>query len=134
MRIDSTGPSDSVSPESPGSSKASQSEINKEDVIAFNCTQTQEPVTFGKEPKGNRTVKDAMANAGEHLKYVPGLGNVLKGIGNSDEGALNTLSGGLGGVTKTAMTSVEGIVTGGSRNPAQALTNAYVANVHNFDK
>ncbi|WP_313549385.1 hypothetical protein [Pseudomonas sp.] len=131
MRIDSLGPSDGVLPESSGSSRT---EISKEDVIAFNSTQTQEPVTFGKEPKGNRTVKDAIENAGEHLKCVPGLGNVLKGIGNSDEGALNTLFGGLGGVTKTAATSVEGIVTGGSRNPAQALTNAYVANVQNFDK
>ncbi|MBW5413564.1 hypothetical protein [Pseudomonas sp. MAG002Y] len=131
MRIDSLGPSDGVLPESSGSSRT---EISKEDVIAFNSTQTQEPVTFGKEPKGNRTVKDAIENAGEHLKYVPGLGKVLKGIGNSDEGALNTLFGGLGGVTKTAATSVEGIVTGGSRNPAQALTNAYVANVQNFDK
>ncbi|GGM33048.1 hypothetical protein ACFQDN_23340 [Pseudomonas asuensis] len=143
MRIDSTGSSPALPEESAKIPEASplqqQSPAKNDSSIAFSCTQSQQPITFGNEsvkPNENDkgSLKDKIASAGEHLKYVPGLGQVLKGIGNSDAGIGNTIAGGLGGVGEVLKNNVKGAVEGGSLNPQQLLVNAYMANVENFDK
>jgi hypothetical protein len=140
MRIDSTGVSSATPAESaktPETLLQQPLEAKSNGGITFNCTQSQQPISFGNESgkpdEHDNGLKQKIATTGESLKYVPGLGNFLTGIGNSDAGVGNTLAGGLEGIGKTWENNIKGAIEGGSRNPQQALANAYITNVENFD-
>jgi len=66
--------------------------------------------------------------AGKHLWFMPGVSNVLTGIGNSEGGAGGAILGGLGGVVQTWKGAAEGLIGAvgtGKINPASALLGAY---------
>ncbi|MFE8600189.1 polyadenylate binding domain-containing protein [Archangium violaceum] len=66
--------------------------------------------------------------AGKHLWFIPGVSNVLTGIGNSEGGVKGVIEGGLGGVVKTWKGAAEGVIGAlgtGKVNPASALLGAY---------
>jgi hypothetical protein len=140
MRIDSTGVSPATQTESaktPETLPQQTSEAKSNGGITFNLTQSQKPISFGNETakpdEHDNGLKQKIATTGENLKGVPGLGNLLKGIGNSEAGVGNTLAGGLKGIGKTLENSIKGAIEGGSRTPQEALANAYITNVENFD-
>ncbi|WP_239470658.1 hypothetical protein [Archangium violaceum] len=66
--------------------------------------------------------------AGKHLWFLPGVSNVLTGIGNSEGGVKGVIEGGLGGMVKTWKGAAEGVLGAlgtGKVNPASALLGAY---------
>ncbi|AKJ02493.1 hypothetical protein ATI61_108119 [Archangium gephyra] len=66
--------------------------------------------------------------AGKHLWFLPGVSNVLTGIGNSEGGVKGVIEGGLGGMVKTWKGAAEGVIGAlgtGKVNPASALLGAY---------
>lgn len=65
---------------------------------------------------------------GKKLWFIPGLSNVLTGIGDSEGGFLGALKGGFGGVLKTWKGAAEGIfgaLKGGRINPFSMALGAY---------
>lgn len=65
---------------------------------------------------------------GKKLWFIPGLSNVLTGIGNSEGGFLGAVKGGLGGMVQTWKGVAEGVLgafKGGRLNPVSALLGAY---------
>ncbi|WP_395807169.1 hypothetical protein [Archangium minus] len=66
--------------------------------------------------------------AGKKLWFIPGVSNVLTGIGESEGGFLGALEGGLGGVVKTWKGAAEGVfgaLTTGRVNPLSMALGAY---------
>jgi hypothetical protein len=93
----------------------------------------------------NGTNKDnfqwACGEASKALFFIPGLSNVLKGIGDSEGGFLGALKGGLGGVVKTwtncaegVLNSLESVMKGRGLNPATLCFNMYAANIKNNEQ
>jgi hypothetical protein len=69
-----------------------------------------------------------VGEAGKHLWFLPGVSNVLTGIGNSEGGVKGVIEGGLGGMVKTWKGAAEGVIGAlgtGKVNPASALLGAY---------
>ncbi|PTL82112.1 hypothetical protein [Vitiosangium sp. GDMCC 1.1324] len=65
---------------------------------------------------------------GKKIWFIPGLSNVLTGIGNSEGGFLGAVKGGLGGVVKTWKGVAEGVFDAlkfGRINPASMALGAY---------
>ncbi|QRK14061.1 hypothetical protein JQX13_42445 [Archangium violaceum] len=65
---------------------------------------------------------------GKKLWFIPGLSNVLTGIGDSEGGFLGALKGGFGGVLKTWKGVAEGVfgaLKGGRINPFSMALGAY---------
>ncbi len=92
----------------------------------------QLPTTNDTHVKADGSNKDnfqwAMGEAGKALWFVPGVSNVLTGIGNSEGGVGGVLKGAAGGVLNTWKGVAEGVlgaVTTGKVNPASLLVGAY---------
>jgi hypothetical protein len=98
------------------------------------------PTTSDSHVKADGSNKDNFqwfaGEAGKALWFVPGVSNVLTGIGNSEGGALGAIEGGLGGAVKTLKGAAEGVIgslTTGKINPASALLGAYTGALNETD-
>ncbi|WP_236275242.1 hypothetical protein [Pseudomonas congelans] len=81
--------------------------------------------THVKEDGSNRdNLPWAAGEAGKALWMVPGVSNVLTGIGDSDGSVGGMIKGGVEGAANTAKGALEGIVGSGG-NPAAMLVGAY---------
>ncbi|MCM5681516.1 hypothetical protein M8A51_18470 [Schlegelella sp. S2-27] len=72
------------------------------------------------------------SEAGKALFFIPGLSNVLKGIGDSEGGLGGAIKGGFGGVFKTWKNNAEGVgnaIMTGQVNPSALLCEMYKANI-----
>lgn len=92
--------------------------------------------TKDKHVRKNGTNKDNFqvfaSEAGKALFFIPGLSNVLKGIGDSEGGLGGAIKGGFEGVFKTWKNNAEGVanaITTGRVNPATLLSEMYKANI-----
>ncbi|MGZ3386953.1 MAG: hypothetical protein ACXVB5_18840 [Isosphaeraceae bacterium] len=92
----------------------------------------QLPTTSDTHVKADGSNKDNFqwfaGEVGKKLWFIPGLSNVLTGIGNSEGGFLGALKGGLGGVLKTWKGVAEGVVGAlkfGRVNPLSLALGAY---------
>jgi len=92
----------------------------------------QLPTTNDTHVKADGSNKDnfqwAAGEIGKNLWFIPGVSNVLTGIGNSDGGALGAIKGGLGGMVQTWKGAAEGIIGGlttGKINPLSMALGAY---------
>lgn len=90
------------------------------------------PTTSDSHVKKDGSNKDNFqwfaGEVGKKLWFIPGLSNVLTGIGNSEGGFLGAVKGGLGGMVKTWKGVAEGVVGAlkfGRINPASLLLGAY---------
>ncbi|MDC0713979.1 hypothetical protein POL68_36270 [Stigmatella sp. ncwal1] len=66
--------------------------------------------------------------AGKNLWFIPGVSNVLTGIGESEGGALGAIKGGLGGMVNTWKGAAEGVIgslMSGKPNPLSMALGAY---------
>jgi hypothetical protein len=95
-------------------------------------TEHQLPTTNDTHVKADGSNKDNFqwfaGEAGKHLWFLPGVSNVLTGIGNSEGGFVGALEGAAGGVLQTWKGAAEGIlgaVTTGRVNPASLALGAY---------
>jgi hypothetical protein len=92
----------------------------------------QLPTTNDSHVKADGSNKDNFqwfaGEVGKNLWFIPGVSNVLTGIGNSDGGALGAIKGGLGGMVQTWKGAAEGIIGGlttGKINPLSMALGAY---------
>ncbi|MCF7530716.1 hypothetical protein [Pseudomonas petrae] len=86
-------------------------------------TQTRDaPVAEKGSDKSGLT--SAAGEVGKALWMVPGLSNVLTGIGDSDGSIGGMIKGGVEGAVDTAKGAAEGMIRGGG-NPAAMLAGAY---------
>jgi hypothetical protein len=92
----------------------------------------QLPTTNDSHVKEDGSNKDNFqwfaGEAGKNLWFLPGVSNVLTGIGNSEGGALGALKGGLGGMVQTWKGAAEGVIGGlttGKVNPLSMALGAY---------
>lgn len=92
----------------------------------------QLPTTNDSHVKADGSNKDNFqwfaGEVGKNLWFIPGVSNVLTGIGNSEGGFLGALEGAAGGVLQTWKGAAEGIlgaVTKGRINPASLALGAY---------
>ena len=75
--------------------------------------------------------------AGKYLFFLPGLSNVLTGIGNSEGGFGGVLKGAFQGVAQTWKNDIEGLANslkGGKFNPASAMLGMFTANLKNEEQ
>ncbi len=94
-------------------------------------------VTKDSHVRPNGTNKDnfqwACGQAGKVLKYiVPGLGNVLVGVGDSEGGVGGVFKGAFKGVVKTWKNDLNGLkdaITKGRISPAQIAVSMYKSNI-----
>ena len=92
----------------------------------------QLPTTNDSHVKEDGSNKDNFqwfaGEAGKNLWFLPGVSNVLTGIGNSEGGALGAIKGGLGGMVQTWKGAAEGVIGGlttGKVNPLSMALGAY---------
>ncbi len=95
-------------------------------------TDHQLPTTNDSHVKADGSNKDNFqwfaGEVGKNLWFIPGVSNVLTGIGNSEGGFLGAIKGAAGGVLQTWKGAAEGIlgaVTKGRINPATLALGAY---------
>lgn len=92
----------------------------------------QLPTTNDSHVKEDGSNKDNFqwfaGEVGKNLWFIPGVSNVLTGIGNSEGGALGAIKGGLGGMVQTWKGAAEGVLGGlttGKINPLSMALGAY---------
>jgi hypothetical protein len=95
-------------------------------------TDHQLPTTSDTHVKADGSNKDNFqwfaGEVGKHTWFIPGLSNVLTGIGESEGGFLGAVKGGAEGVLNTWKGAAEGVlsaVTTGKVNPASLALGAY---------
>ncbi|RKH71992.1 hypothetical protein D7X96_06480 [Corallococcus interemptor] len=100
----------------------------------------QLPTTKDTHVKADGSNKDnfqwAMGEAGKALWFVPGLSNVLTGVGNSEGGFKGVLEGAATGYLNTLKGAAEGVIgsiTKGRANPAGMLFGAYTGALANTE-
>ncbi|ADO70013.1 hypothetical protein [Stigmatella aurantiaca] len=98
------------------------------------------PVTSDTHVKKDGSNKDNFqwfaGEAGKNLWFIPGVSNVLTGIGESEGGALGAIEGGLGGMVKTWKGAAEGVIgslMGGKPNPLSMALGAYTGALQETD-
>ncbi|MBZ4373924.1 hypothetical protein [Corallococcus sp. AS-1-6] len=100
----------------------------------------QLPTTKDTHVKADGSNKDnfqwAMGEAGKALWFIPGVSNVLTGIGDSEGGFKGVLEGAAKGYVNTIKGAAEGVIgsiTKGRANPAGMLFGAYTGALANTE-
>ncbi|GMU03784.1 hypothetical protein [Corallococcus caeni] len=100
----------------------------------------QLPTTKDTHVKADGSNKDnfqwAAGEAGKALWFVPGLSNVLTGVGNSEGGFKGVLEGAATGYLNTLKGAAEGVIgsiTKGRANPAGMIFGAYMGALGNTE-
>ncbi len=97
--------------------------------------KTNDPWVY-KDGTNKSEFKGAITNIGQKLAFIPGLSNVLKGMGESQGGFFDTLGGAFKGVAQTWKNNAEGAIDSiqkGKITPNQLLFGAYMGNIKNSE-